>query len=140
MNRRNFIHLSTLGAVASVIVPNTVFACAPNMAGGVYYTKESPGRWSKKVGGHLPDISVTKRASGVRIKVMTPHAMNGYEHYIIKHVLLNHQFEFIAEKSFNPMQDKVPVSEFSLTNYQGQIHVLSVCNKHDTWLNTTIIT
>jgi superoxide reductase len=50
-------------------------------------------------------------------------------------MVLNDQFEFITENMFDPMKDKTPVSQFSLGNYSGRIHVLSVCNKHDTWLN-----
>lgn len=100
------------------------------MAGGVYYTKDAPGRWSKKVGGHLPLIEV----SGKDIEVTAPHGMSGYEHYIVKHMILNAKFEFMDEKMFDPMKDKAPISQFSL-DYSGRIYVLSACNKHDTWLN-----
>ncbi|MBL4867919.1 MAG: hypothetical protein JKY67_16245 [Pseudomonadales bacterium] len=137
MERRGFIRLSALGAVTSIIVPKTVLASTPSMAmaGGLYYTKDAPGRWSKKVGGHLPNISVSKGTSGTQIEVVTSHGMSGYEHYITKHIVLNDKFEFINEKMFDPTKDKSPVSQFSLGEYSGRIHVLSVCNKHDTWLN-----
>ena len=61
--------------------------------------------------------------------------MTGYDHYIVKHMILNDKFEFIDEKMFDPTQDKAPISQFDLGNYSGRIHVLSACNKHDTWLN-----
>jgi superoxide reductase len=132
MDRRGFIRLSALGVAGGIVAPTSVLASASTgMAGGVYHTKDAPGRWSKKVGGHLPVIEV----SGKNIQVTTPHEMKGYEHYIIKHILLNDKFEFIEENMFDPMKDKAPVSTFSATDYNGRIHVLSVCNKHDTWLN-----
>jgi len=130
MDRRGFIRLTVFGAAAGIIAPTTVLASSSGMAGGVYYTKDAPGRWSKKAGGHLPAIEV----SGKKIQVTTSHAMSGYDHYIIKHIILNDKFEFLAEKMFDPMKDK-PVSQFSLDDHSGRIHVLSVCNKHDTWLN-----
>jgi superoxide reductase len=133
MNRRGFIRLSALGAATGIIAPTSVLAATASMAGGLFYTKDAPGRWSKKVGSHLPIIEV----SGKAIQVTTPHEMNGYIHYIIKHVLLNDKFEFIGEKMFDPIKDKAPISQFDLGDYKGQIHVLSVCNIHDTWLNLT---
>lgn len=131
MDRRSFIRLSALGVTTGIIAPTAVLASTASLAGGVYYTKDAPGRWSKKVGGHLPTIEV----AGKKIQVITSHEMAGYKHYIIKHMILNNKFEFIAEKMFDPMKDKAPISQFDLGNYTGQIHVLSVCNKHDTWLN-----
>ena len=135
MNRRNFIRLSALGATTGIIAPISVLASTSSMAGGVYYTKDAPGRWSKKVAGHLPNISVSKGKPGTNIEVVTSHGMSGYEHYIIKHIVLNDQFEFIDERMFDPKKDEIPLSQFELGDYNGRIHVLSVCNKHDTWLN-----
>ena len=131
MDRRSFIRLSALGATTGIIAPTAALAATANMAGGIYYTKDAPGRWSKKVAGHLPIIEV----SGNTIQVTTPHAMDWHAHYIIKHMLLNDKFEFVAEKMFDPVQHKTPISQFSLANYKGRIHVLSVCNIHDSWLN-----
>ena len=131
MDKRGFIRLMAIGAAAGIIAPTTVLASSSSMAGGVYYTKDAPGRWSKKVGSHLPIIEV----SGKKIQVTTSHGMEGYKHYISKHVVLNDKFEFITEQMFDPTKDKAPISSFSLGDYSGRIHVLSVCNKHDTWLN-----
>jgi len=137
MDRRSFIRLSTVGAVAAgasgIIAPTSVLASSSHasMAGGMYYTKDAPGRWSKKVGGHLPLVAV----SGKNIEVTTPHAMKAHGHYIVKHMILNEKFDFIDEKVFDPTKDKRAVSEYSLDGYNGRVHVLSVCNLHDTWLN-----
>lgn len=138
MDRRNFIQLSMVGVTAGIAVPTTVFSAnnGKSMAGGVYYTKDFPGRWSKKVGGHLPNIELEKTAGKVKVSVVTAHEMNGYEHYIVKHVLLDQNYKFIDEYMFNPMEEKSPVSKFTLQEYSGLLYALSVCNKHDTWLNS----
>ncbi len=135
MNRRNFIRLGFAGAAAGIIVPKLVLANLSGMAGGLYYTKDAPGRWSKKVGGHLPNIEVSKGNDGVFLHIVTSHEMKAHEHYIVKHVVLDKNFNFIAEKMFDPIKDKAPISDIAIGKYQGLVNVLSVCNKHDTWLN-----
>ena len=121
MNRRSFIRVSTLGAVTGIMAPTVVLASTASMAGGVYYTKEAPGRWSKKIGSHLPIIEV----SGKKIQVTTPHGMTGYDHYIVKHMILNDKFEFIDEKMFDPTQDKAPISQFEANSTLIFMSVLS---------------
>jgi len=135
MDRRNFIRLAFSGAVTGIIAPELVLASSSDMAGGLYYTKDAPGRWSKKVGGHLPNIEVSRGSDGVSLHIVTSHEMKAYGHYIIKHVVLDKDFNFIAERMFNPIKDKAPISNIGIGNYQGPVNVLSVCNKHDTWLN-----
>ena len=136
MDRRSFICLSTIGAATGIIAPKAVLAGANSsisskQAGGLYYTKDTPGRWSKKIGGHLPNIEV----QGSKIQVMTRHSMSSYDHYIVKHMVLDKNFNFLTEEMFKPGKGIAPISEFKIGNYKGRIHVLSVCNKHDTWLN-----
>jgi superoxide reductase len=135
MDRRNFIRLGFAGAVTGIIAPKLVLAGSSDMAGGLYYTKDAPGRWSKKAGGHLPNIEVSKGSDGVSLHIVTSHEMKGYEHYIIKHVVLDKDFKFIAENMFDPTKDKAAISDIAIGSYQGPVNVLSVCNKHDTWLN-----
>ena len=140
MDRRNFIQLGFAGIGSTFVAPGLVLAFAgeqQSMAGGVYYTADAPGRWSKKVQSHLPNIELEKGQDGTKIRVQTRHTFDGYDHYIIKHVVLDKDFTFIAENMFNPLKDKEPVSEFSLEKYSGPVYVLSVCNKHDTWMNAT---
>lgn len=139
MDRRNFIRLGIAGTIAGSMTPTIVSADTNKLAGGLYYTKDAPGRWSKKIAGHLPTIEVSKAYVGAFLRITTPHPMNGYEHYIVKHIILDKNFNFIAEKMFNPLQDKTAESEFSIGKYRGLINVLSVCNQHDTWLNAAII-
>lgn len=135
MERRNFIRLGVMGTAAGIIAPSGVLAGtkSSSAAGGVYYTKDAPGRWSKKVTGHLPHVEIDKSAG--KIQVVTGHEMAGFEHYIVKHVLLDGDYNFMAENMFNPTKDKAPISTFDLNNYDGIVYALSMCNKHDVWLN-----
>jgi len=143
MDRRKFMRFAFGGAAAAIVTPKLVLAASPstsstadNMAGGLYYTKESPGRWAKKIGGHLPNVEVVKGDGGSVVKIVTAHGMDPYAHYIVKHIVLDADFNFIGEQMFDPTKDKAPISEISVGTYRGVVNVLSVCNKHDTWLNT----
>ena len=136
MNRRSFIRIGVVGAATGIIAPATVLAgpagikISNNMAGGVFYTKESPGRWEKKAGSHSPIIE--KVDAGVR--VVTGHPMKPNDHWIIKHVLLDSDFKFISENIFDPAKDKAAISNFNLSGQTGAVYALSVCNLHDSWL------
>lgn len=109
------------------------------MAGGIFLTSEAPGRWSKKVNSHLPNIEVEKGAAGSRILVETRHTVEGYTHYIVKHQVLDRDYRFLAEHMFDPLKEEHPLSTFDLADYSGPIYVLSVCNIHDTWMNAAQI-
>lgn len=137
MDRRSFIRIGMAGAATGIIAPQTVLAGSMGskvsqngMAGGVYYTKESPGRWAKKAGAHSPIIEKTD--SG--LQVVTGHPMKSGKHWIVKHVLLDNDFQFVAENIFNPSKDKAAISNFSMPAKAGAVYALSVCNLHDSWL------
>jgi superoxide reductase len=139
MDRRSFIQ--GIGAVG-VITPTFALAtptdklCYSDLAGGLFYTESAPGRWREKVATHLPQLEKQTTDEGmVKIRTVTNHEMRDYEHYIVKHILLNQDFKFLDEHFFNPTVEKKAVSEFEVNNYKGMLYVLSVCNKHDTWLN-----
>lgn len=140
MNRRNFLSIAAAGSAFSVFLPKSLLAgenknlLKSKLAGGVFYTAESPGRWAKKVKTHLPQI--TKISDSNKLKVITAHPMVKYKHYIVKHILLDKDFNFFAENMFDPLKDKVPQSEFDISKYKGVLYVMSVCNKHDTWINS----
>jgi superoxide reductase len=138
MQRRNFIGLSLAGVGVSFLAPGIVEAKKPSqlMAGGVFYTKQNPGRWSKKIASHLPNIEIERSNGIVKVQVVTAHGMDGYKHYIVKHVLLDQDYNFLDEKMFDPMNDEAPISTFTLKNYSGRIYALSMCNKHDVWLSS----
>ncbi|MBN2701382.1 MAG: hypothetical protein JXR29_08030 [Methylothermaceae bacterium] len=135
MKRREFIRLTAAGSVAGLVVSGRVLgeSAEAEMAGGVYYTQKAPGRWQGKETGHVPYVE--KLDKGV-LRVTTPHPMDGYDHYIIKHIILDRNYRFLAENLFDPIKDKTPISEFTLEDQQGPIYILSVCNLHDTWLKS----
>ncbi|PLX82166.1 MAG: hypothetical protein C0616_02770 [Desulfuromonas sp.] len=141
MKRRGFLQTGLVAAGAALALPVRTFGadCA-DMAGGLYYTVESPGRWAAKAAGHAPNVSVRSGADGAILQVVTGHEMKPFEHYIIKHVVLNDRFRFVSETMFDPTSGKAPVSEFHVGNYRGKLYVLSVCNKHDTWLKEVDLT
>ncbi|MFI3223243.1 MAG: desulfoferrodoxin family protein [Methylococcaceae bacterium] len=139
MERRDFMRLSTAGVVASVVTPTMALANAYKPVKGssdIYYTKEDAGRWSGKVATHLPSIDIEKVGNVVTVKVVTAHEMKGYEHYIVKHVLLDSKQKFLDEHLFDPTKDSAALSTFTLKDYSGTLYVLSLCNKHDLWLNS----
>ncbi len=139
MDRRDFIRLSLAGGAASALPFSTAAqaSCADARAGALYYTEESPGRWAKKVGSHLPILEKHQdEDGGLIIRVTTDHGMHGYRHYIVKHQLFDKTYRFLGEKLFDPEKDEA-VSEFKLpTGYRGTLYALSLCNKHDLWLNS----
>ncbi|MCF6252999.1 MAG: hypothetical protein L3J75_17295 [Methylococcaceae bacterium] len=137
MERRDFIGLSVAGVGASLLSSKLVAAETgqQSMAGGVYYTKENPGRWSKKIAGHLPNIEIQRNGGKITVQVVTAHGMDSYKHYIVKHVLLDQDYNYLDEKMFDPMKDEAPISSFELKNYKGTVYALSMCNKHDVWMN-----
>jgi superoxide reductase len=139
MERRDFIRLTVASAGASLIAPSLTFAASEQQVAqtsDIYYTKESAGRWEGKVATHLPTIEVTKAEGNATVKITTPHEMKGYEHYIVKHVLLDKNHKFLHEHMFDPTKESVAVSTFTLKNYSGTVYALSMCNKHDLWLSS----
>ncbi|MDH5180405.1 MAG: desulfoferrodoxin family protein [Gammaproteobacteria bacterium] len=138
MDRRSFIRIGMAGAVSGIIAPKIVLAGVlgekinnNSMAGGIYYTKDSPGRWAKKAGSHSPILEKTD--SG--IKVVTGHPMQQGKHWIVKHVLLDSDFKFISENIFDPAKHKAAISNFTLSGQSKVVYALSVCNLHDSWLS-----
>jgi superoxide reductase len=139
MERRDFIRLSIASAGATLLTSTLSQAeASPSIppAADIYFTKDAPGRWAGKEKTHTPIIEISKSADTVDIKVTTPHEMKGYEHYIVKHVLLDKDFKFLQEHLLDPSKDPVPISNFTLKNYSGNVYALSFCNKHDLWLSS----
>ena len=140
MQRRDFIKISSL-ALGGLSAPGLALAktVQPAPVSDIYFTKDSPGRWKEKMAGHLPSIGIEKAGGKLTVKIVTPHEMKGYEHYIVKHVLLDKNYKFIDEHLFNPEKELTPTSSFVLENYSGTIYALSMCNKHDLWLSSATV-
>lgn len=99
---------------------------------GVIYTKENPGKWAKKVGGHLPSIAI----EGQKVTVNTDHSMSA-KHYIVRHTLISEDGETLGGKTFTPDNEDA-ISIYTLPDgYKGKLYATSFCNKHDFWLAET---
>jgi len=139
MDRRSVLMMGLAGAAGAsgvLVAPRGVHAAgkpealSSPMAGGLYYTKQKPGRWAKKAGGHVPRVEL----EGGKVRVLTPHPMNGFKHYIVKHVILDEKFQYISETLFDPATDK-PKSEYDAGRLNGDVYAVSMCNLHDLWLS-----
>lgn len=139
MNRRSLLIGGAASVAAVLVSKNATASTAPTMAGGVYYTEQNPGRWAKKAAGHAPVIEAKSDGGSTTLQVVTGHEMKGYEHYIIKHMILDANYQFVAEHFFNPEKDNAPISSFNLGDKKGTFYALSVCNLHDTWMSSITI-
>jgi superoxide reductase len=135
-NRRAFLK-SSLAVAAGMAVGQVspVSADSVSFPKGVVYTKQNPGKWSKKVGGHLPNVKV----EGNKVTVTTTHGMTD-EHYIVRHTIVSKNGDILGEKTFSP-SDAEAKSVFELSGAQSKyawdtttLYATSFCNKHDLWV------
>jgi len=135
-NRRAFLK-SSLAVAAGMAVGHVspVSADSASFPGGIVYTAQKPGKWSKKVGGHLPNVNV----EGNKVTVTTTHGMTD-EHYIVRHTLVSGNGDVLGEKTFAP-SDAEAKSVFGLSDTQSKyawdtttLYATSFCNKHDLWV------
>jgi len=133
--RRDFIKLSFAGFTGLALI-----GCArpyekpsKNLIPGIAYTKKNPGRWSKKVSSHLPQIKV----EGNNVTMATNHSMSS-EHYIVRHTLVDENGNVLGENTFYP-DDKKAESIFEISVNKGsKLYATSFCNLHDLWVNEFI--
>ena len=128
-NRRDFMKTSlavTAGIFSTNISP--AFASKHSFTKGVVYTKECPGKWAKKVGSHLPIVTV----EGNKITIETKHSMS-QKHYIVRHTLVSGSGEVLGEKTFYPSDEKA-LSVFEISDEYSVLYATSFCNKHDFWV------
>lgn len=135
-NRRAFLK-SSLAVAAGMAIGQVspVSADSVSFPKGVVYTKQNPGKWSKKVAGHLPKVKV----EGNKVTVTTTHGMTD-EHYIVRHTIVSRNGDVLGEKTFSP-SDAEAKSVFELPNVNSKyvwdtatLYATSFCNKHDLWV------
>ena len=116
---------------SALLFPNTEYdyLLKGPLAGSLYYTKKKPSRWKHVLASHIPIIEIKSNF----LEVTTPHEMKGFEHYILKHIILDKTFNIISEKKFDPSKD-LPFSKHNISGYSESLYVLSICNIHDAWL------
>tara|TARA_B100000315_G_C14576139_1_gene587999 strand:+ start:535 stop:942 length:408 start_codon:yes stop_codon:yes gene_type:complete len=130
MKRRDFLK-STLLVAAGALMPASfnAFAGSGLEFPGIIYTPDNSGKWSAKVGGHMPNVAL----QGDEVNITTNHSMS-QEHYIVRHTLVSKEGEVLGEKTFYP-SDPEAVSTFQLPKGSGQkFYATSFCNKHDFWV------
>ncbi len=134
-NRRTFLK-SSLAVAAGIAVGHiSPVSAEPNWhPKGIVYTKKYPGKWSKKIKGHMPNV----KAEGNGVTVTTTHGMSK-EHYIVRHTIVAKNGEVLGEKTFSP-SDKEAKSVFELPDTSSKyawetttLYATSFCNKHDLW-------
>ena len=135
-NRRAFLK-SSLAVAAGMAVAQVspVSADSVSFPKGVVYTKQNPGKWSKKIGGHLPNVKV----EGNKVTITTTHGMTD-EHYIVRHTIVSRNGDVLGEKTFSP-SDAEAKSVFELPDVSSKyvwdtatLYATSFCNKHDLWV------
>ena len=109
---------------------NTNYILNGPLAGSFYYTKHKSGNKENLVQSHSPLLEINENT----LSVSTPHEMKGYDHYIIKHIVLDKRFNIISEKIFDPSKE-IPISKHNIIGYEDKLYVLSICNNHDTWVD-----
>jgi superoxide reductase len=135
-NRRVFLK-SSLAVAAGLAVGHVspVSANPVSFPNGIVYTKQNPGKWSKKVNGHVPKVEV----EGNKVTVTTTHGMTD-EHYIVRHTIVSKNGNVLGEKTFYP-SDSEAKSVFELSGVSSEyvwapttLYATSFCNKHDLWV------
>ena len=126
----SLILLKYLYLTLSYAEEDTNYIIKGPLAGSFYYTKSKPGNKENVVQSHSPLLEINENT----LRVSTPHEMKGYDHYIIKHIVLDNRFNIISEKIFDPSTEN-PISKHNIMGYKEKLYVLSVCNHHDTWLD-----
>ena len=129
-DRRDFLKKTVL-VVGGLVIGSSAKAIASpeKFPAGVIYTKDNPGKWAKKVGGHAPIVKV----EGKKVTITTKHGMSE-KHYIVRHTLVSADGKVLGEKTFYPTDPK-PVSTYELPAGAGAgFYATSFCNLHDFWL------
>ncbi len=133
-NRRDFLKGSLVAGSALLLTGVTSANATPATFTNVIYTSENPGKWGKKVGSHLPSITV----EGSKVTVFTKHGM-AEKHYIVRHTLVLEDGTVVGAKVFKP-NDKEAKSSYELpAGYKGKFFATSFCNLHDFWVNEATV-
>jgi superoxide reductase len=128
--RREFLGGSLLAASAMAFGAFTTASASSQSFSGIIYTKSNPGKWSKKIGSHAPQINI----SGGKVTITTAHPMS-QEHYIVRHTLVLEDGTVVGTKTFYQPQDTKAISTFKLpAGYKSKFHATSFCNLHDFWV------
>ncbi len=133
-DRRDFMKCGLVAGSALLIggVSSAGASAAPYT--NIIYTADNPGRYGKKVGSHLPSITV----EGSTVTVFTKHGMSE-KHFIVRHTLVLADGTVIGAKVFSGNAPEAKSSFELPAGYKGKIFATSFCNLHDLWLNEATV-
>lgn len=131
VNRRYFLKGSFLAAVGLAVTNSSKMLADDNKNkfSGIVYTKDNPGKWSKRTISHAPTITVEEN----KITVKTAHRMIE-KHYIVRHTIVGKDGTVLGEKTFYP-EDEKAISVFELESMPESFYATSFCSKHDLWVS-----
>ena len=133
-DRRDFIKGGLVAGSALLLSGVTSAQAAAAPYTNIVYTKDNPGKWGKKVGSHLPSITV----EGNKVTVFTKHGM-AEKHYIVRQTLVLEDGTVAGAQVFRS-SDKEAKSTFEIpAGYKGKIFATSFCNLHDFWVNEATV-
>ena len=133
-DRRDFLKGSAIAASALVVGSVKLAGAATASYTNIVYTAENPGKWEKKVGSHLPSITV----EGSKVTLFTKHGMAA-KHYIVRHTLVLEDGTVVGGKVFSATDAKAESSYELPAGYKGRIYGTSFCNLHDFWVNEATV-
>ena len=133
-DRRDFLKGSLVAASALVVSSANFAGASTSTYTNVIYTKENPGKWDKKVGSHLPSVTV----EGSKVTLFTKHGM-ATKHYIVRHTLVLEDGTVVGAKVFQPTTKEARSSYELPAGYKGKVFATSFCNLHDFWVNETTV-
>ena len=61
--------------------------------------------------------------------------MTGYKHYIVKHMVLDENFQAMSARRSSILGVDKPVSEYDISGLRRTLFAVSLCNLHDTWVS-----
>ncbi len=133
-DRRDFLKGSLVAASALVVGSVKIAGAEGAHYTNIIHTAANPGRWEKKVGSHLPSITV----EGSKVTLFTKHGM-AVKHFIVRHTLVLEDGTVVGAKVFTGTDAEARSSYDLPAGYKGKIYGTSFCNLHDFWLNETTV-
>ncbi|MFC2158312.1 desulfoferrodoxin family protein [Acidobacteriota bacterium] len=100
-----------------------------------FFTKENPGPWAGKEGGHIPVVMYEKIETGMKVTVTVKHEMNAEKNHFIEWIRLRGgEGQLLGEQAFQVDSEKAE-AVFELADIPVLIKVFAKCNLHGLWLN-----
>ncbi len=133
-DRRDFLKGGLVAASALVVGSVKIAEASAAPYTNIVYTAANSGKWDKKVGSHLPSITV----EGSKVTLFTKHGM-AEKHFIVRHTLVLEDGTVVGAKTFSGTDAEARSSYELPAGYKGKLYGTSFCNLHDFWVNETTV-